>query len=236
MTSSTEIRALVVTRDTELATIFTQVSGEFGISALTARSGSTEIPEELAASKYEALLLDFETVPQTTSILSVLRKSPVNKNAVIFAVVGTDDARRRARDQGATFTIGHPLKSAETRRVLHAAFGLMTRERRRYFRCLVEIAVYLVRDSGEQVSCKTINISSSGMAVSSPGVFHTGEKLHISFVLPGANSQIRARGSAMWDDRHGKAGLTMECVTPQMQVELDSWLDTNFNRALGKIN
>jgi hypothetical protein len=58
----------------------------------------------------------------------------------------------------------------------------------------------------------------------------------MSFVLPGGKSQTRARGVVMWDDKHGKAGLSLECVSPQMQLELDSWLDASFNRALGKVN
>lgn len=236
MTSSAEIKALVVTSDTGLAAVFTQVSGEFGILAQQTGENSGGILEELAASKYEALLIDYETVPQTTSILTRLRQSPANKNAVIFAVVGSEDSRRRARDQGATFVLERPLKSNETRRVLHAAYGLMTRERRRYFRCVTEITVHLVRDSRQEVTCKTINLSSNGMSVNTPTPFQIGEQVHISFVLPGGASQLRARGVVMWDDKHGKTGLTLECVNPQMQLELDSWLDGNFNRALGKLN
>jgi hypothetical protein len=236
MTASAEIRALVVTRDATLATTFSQISGEFGIFSQRIGENGGGIPEEFGAAKYDALLIDYETVPQTTSILAKLRESPTNKNAVVFAVVGSDASRRRARDQGATFLLEYPLKGNETRRVLHAAYGLMTRERRRYFRCLAEIRVHLVRDSGEEVICKTINISSNGMAVNTPTPFQTGEELHISFVLPAGKSQLRARGAVMWDDRHGKTGLTLQCVNPQMQLELDSWLDANFNRALGKVN
>lgn len=236
MTRAAEIRALVVTRDPGLAATFSQVSGEFGIFAQRTQNGNGGIPEELGVSKYEALLLDFETVPQTVRILSSLRQSPANKNAVVFAVVGSDDSRRRAKDQGATFFLERPLKAEETRRVLQAAYGLMTRERRRYFRCVQEIMVHLVRENDEQISCKTINISSNGMAVNSSASFATGEKLHISFVLPGAQSQTRALGTVVWDDKHGKSGLSIACVNAQMQLELDSWLDANFSRVMGKTN
>jgi hypothetical protein len=236
MMSATEIRTLVVTRDSGLASTFSQISGEFGIAAQRTVNTSTNIPEELGLAKYEALLLDFETVPQTMPILTSLRRSPANKNVVIFAVVGSADSKRRARDEGATFLLERPLGGPEIRRVLQAAYGLMTRERRRYFRCLVELPVYLVRDSGEDITCKTINISSNGMAVSNPTTLDAGEKLHISFVLPGAPSQTRARGTVVWDDKHGKTGLSVECVNPQMQMELDTWLDGHFNNVLRNSN
>jgi PilZ domain len=234
MSPAVEIRALVVTHDPGSAATFIQVSSEFGISAQPTRGNDGGIPEELGFAKYEALLLDFETVPQTVRILTTLRRNPANRNAVVFAVVGSDDSRRRARDQGATFLLERPLKTDQTRRVLQAAYGLMACERRRCFRCVAEILVNLVREDHDPVQCRTINISSNGMAASSPASFRTGETLHILFVLPGSQSETRALGTVVWDDKHGKTGLSMACVNSQMQLELDAWLDANFSRVMGK--
>ena len=232
MSSAAEIRALVVTRDTSLTATFTDISREFGISAQKSKSSNGGVPDELSLSKYEALVIDFETVPQTIPIFTTIRQSPANRNAVVFAVVGSPDSRQRARDQGATFVLERPLEGEGIRRVLQAAYGMMTSERRRYFRCTTEISVRLVRDSGEELACKTINISSNGMAVSGSASFKTGEKLHIALILPGSDSQVRARVTVMWDDKHGKTGLSVECANSQMQRELDTWLDTQFQPTL----
>src|SRR5579884_1782296 len=135
MSNAAELRALMVTQDSRLAASFGEISKEFGIFAQRTQGGNAGIPAELGAAKYEALLLDFETVPYTKPILTRLRQSPANRNAVIFAVVGDANSRQRAREEGATFFLQRPLEGTETRRVLQAAYGLMTRERRRYFRC-----------------------------------------------------------------------------------------------------
>jgi hypothetical protein len=232
MSSAAEIRALVVTRDTSLTATFTDISREFGISAQKSRSSNGGVPDELSLSKYEALLIDFETVPQTIPIFTTIRQSSANRNAVVFAVVGSPDSRQRARDQGATFVLERPLEDEGIRRVLQAAYGMMTSERRRYFRCTAAISLRLVRDSGEEVACKTINISSNGMAVSGSSSFKAGEKLHIALILPGSDSQVRAQATVMWDDKHGKTGLSVECANSQMQRELDTWLDTQFQPTL----
>jgi hypothetical protein len=233
MSSAAEIRALVVTRDTGLTATFTDISREFGISAQKSKSSSNGgVPDELRLSKYEALLIDFETVPQTVPIFTTIRQSAANRNAVVFAVVGSPDSRQRARDQGATFVLERPLEDEGIRRVLQAAYGMMTSERRRYFRCTAAISLRLVRDSGEEVACKTINISSNGMAVSGSSSFKAGEKLHIALILPGSDSQVRAQATVMWDDKHGKTGLSVECANSQMQRELDTWLDTQFQPTL----
>ena len=228
MSSATEIRALVVTRNPGLTSTFTEVSQEFGITAQKSSNNNGGVPEELRLSKYEALVIDFETIPQTVAILATMRQSPANRTAVVFAVVGSSETRQRAREQGATFVLESPLQGDEIRRVLQAAYGLMTSERRRYFRCSIEVPVQLVRNGGEEVSCKTINISSNGMAVSTPVAFELGEKLQFSSALQDSGLAIRGQATVVWDDKHGKTGLSMECTSELMQRKLDSWLDIQF--------
>jgi hypothetical protein len=150
---------------------------------------------------------------------------------VVFAVVGSPDSRQRARDQGATFVLERPLEGEGVRRVLQAAYGMMTSERRRYFRCAAEVSVRLVRDSDEELACKTINISSNGMAVSGSSSLKAGETLHVVLTLD-SESQVRGRATVVWDDKHGKTGLSMECANSQMQRELDTWLDAQFQPGL----
>ncbi len=228
MSAVTEIRALVVSRDTGLTTTFTDISREFGISAQISGELNGGVPKELSQTKYEALVVDFETISQTEPIISTIRQSSVNRNAVVFAVVGSAETRQRAKEQGATFLLEQPLESDGVRRVLQAAYGLMTSERRRYFRCAVEVPVRVVRKGGEEVSCKTINISSNGMAVKSPVAFDLGEKLQFSIALQESGLPIRGQATVVWDDKHGKAGLSMECANALLQRKLDSWLDTQF--------
>ena len=234
MSPGPEIRTLVLTKDNALTTAFGEIALEFGISAQSSGNKNGGIPEELGTTKYEGLCMDFDTRQQPLVILAHVRQNPINKNTVIFAVVGSAEARQRAREQGAMFVLERPLKSDDLRRVLQVAYGLMTRERRRYFRCAAEIPAKLVRDSGEELICKTINISSNGMALSSPRPLEAGEKLHISMTLPESNAAIRLEGTVVWDDKHGKTGLGLQCANSQMQRELDAWLDSHFGRAIGK--
>lgn len=234
MSAVTEIRALLVTNDGGLVSTFAEISKEFGIQAHRSEPHTGAIPPELSAAKFEALLIDFETISQTAAIFSGLRQSPANHNAVVFAVVGNAEARHRAQAQGATFVVERPLERDAMRKVLHAAYGLMTRERRRYFRCAALLPVTLVRDSGEETECETINISSNGIAVNAPRAFDAGEKLHISLSIPGASSRVRAQATVVWDDKHGKTGLSLECADPKMQIDLDTWLDEQFQSVAAK--
>jgi DNA-binding response OmpR family regulator len=230
MTSPFEIRALVVTVDPVLRMAFCDVLRARGIDVRS--SAVRDVPEELGREKYEALLVDFDTVSETTPILSTLRRSPSNKSAVVLAVATGAERKKHAFSLGANFVFERPLKTQELRRTLHAACDLMHGERRRYFRCAVNLPVWLTRDSGENIECSTMNVSRSGMAITTPVRLRIAESLGIAFSLPDG-STIRATTTVVWDDKHGKSGLHFQCNTSEMRHRLDSWLDSQFATADG---
>jgi len=227
-----EIKALVVTLDPWLVVTFTNVSRELGIDA-EKTIDSEGIPRELSRVKYEALLLDFDTVSDMLPILARVRQSPSNKKALVFAVATGFEQRQQAFEHGANFVLERPFASTDMRRVLHAAYDLLARERRRYFRCTAELPVQLTRsNSALQISGKTINVSSSGAAVSSPSALDAGDIVEIALILEEVRATVFAHGTVVWDDKHGKTGLAFKCDSPEMQAELDSWLYVRFSELL----
>jgi PilZ domain len=73
-----------------------------------------------------------------------------------------------------------------------------------------------------------LSVSSSGVAVVTPAPFTPGKEVEIVLLLHGAELTVRASGTMVWDDKHGKAGITFRCLVPKMQTELDSWLAAHF--------
>src|SRR5947208_16412014 len=69
------LRALLVTPDSLLVGMFADLSRELGIEAQSSVS-TNGIPDELRSAKYEAVLLDYDRVPDASTILTTLRKSP----------------------------------------------------------------------------------------------------------------------------------------------------------------
>ena len=225
MASPSDIRALVVTLDPWLGTTFSDLSKEFGIQAQT--SSSRGIPEELSREKFEALLVDFDTVADTTPILATLRSIPSNRAAVVLAIASGSERKQRAFNAGANFVFERPLEIKELRRTLQAAYSLMQGERRRYFRCAAVLPVRFTTNSGKTIDCSTMNVSSNGMAVATPAPLSIAETLEIIVSLPDGNS-VHATGVVVWDDKHGKSGLHFQCTIPEMRHRLDSWLDARF--------
>lgn len=104
----------------------------------------------------------------------------------------------------------------------------MPGESRRYLRCSAELPVVLMSTTSKKsFECSTMNVSSIGMAVKTPVPLRLPDSLDIALVLPGTGT-LRATGIVIWDDRHGKCGLRMQCSDPEMRQKLDSWLDSQF--------
>jgi PilZ domain-containing protein len=224
------IRALMVTGDSLLVANFTQLSKEIGIDAQPSAS-TVGIPDELSSAKYEAILLDFDTVPDAMPILAAVRQSRSNQKAVVFAIASEAAQGKKVLEKGANLRLERPLERIQIRRVLYAAYDLMVRERRRYFRCAVEMPVSLIQaGSGADFSCTSMNISSNGVATRGPGRFDAGEQLQIIIFLREPEFTIRAVGTVVWDDKHGKTGISFACTSPRHQQDLDSWLDARLAR------
>ena len=231
MANPAEIRALLLTRDDETVAILSSLFHEIGI-ALQSYMQETEAARGLESGRFEALVLDLDNINNTAALIERLRDSPSNKSALVFAVASDSGTRQRALEQGANFAFERPFNKAMIKEVLQTAYGLMLRERRRYFRHPVSLSVRLKRITDTELACTSLNISRNGMALQVPSPLDLGEELELTFALPDSEAVVGGRGTVVWDDKHGKAGLSFQCATLEDQNRLVKWLDAQFNEQL----
>src|SRR5277367_374291 len=87
--------------------------------------------------KFEAVIVDLQLGETAVLMLEQLRFSPSNRTAVTFAIAASDPRPESTAKVDTTFVIQRPLSASSISQTMRAAFGLMVRERRRYFRCPV---------------------------------------------------------------------------------------------------
>ena len=231
MVNPAEIRALLLTRNQETVAILTSLFREIGITVQSHMQGA-ETARGLESGRFEALVLDFDNVDNTGALIESLRESPSSKSALVFAVASNGSARQRALEQGANFVFERPFNKAVIKEVLQTAYGLMLRDRRRYFRHPVSLPVRLKRITGTELACTSLNISRNGMALQIPSALDLGEEVELMFNLPDSEPLVGGQGTVVWDDKHGKAGLSFQCTTLEDQNRLVKWLDAQFNEQL----
>lgn len=170
--------------------------------------------------KFEAVVVDFELL-RADEILGQVRLSPSNRTAVTFAI--TDPARGARFETQPNFLIEKPLSTHSVGRTLKAAFGLIVRERRRSFRCPVQISATIVA-MGVEAACELANISEGGMAITQSPALQPGTRVRVGFSLPGQRIRLTIEAEVSWLDAKRRAGLRSLMIPTEQLAILQEWL------------
>src|SRR5881394_1241982 len=109
MTNTSAMRALLLSADPNLITTFTGLSSELGIEAVSSED-SYEASQQLNRARYEAVVLDFDTVSGVGPVLASVRESPSNKNSVVFAAASNATHIDQALQGRAHFLLRRPIE------------------------------------------------------------------------------------------------------------------------------
>jgi hypothetical protein len=150
---------------------------------------------------------------------------------VIFTVSDSDAETVDAFKAGSNFVMRKPLSLSSIGQSLKIAYGLILRERRRYFRCPVKIPVAICRAGMPNVDGQTVNISESGMAISTSVSLRPEAKVQVHFTLPGHQSQVVVGATIRWC-KESCLGLHFTSVSPHLNSELQEWLLRRLEESL----
>ena len=205
--------------------------------ALQELSIAPDICQEVSAAvgllnrrKFDAVIVDLQLGEQSGLILDEVHLSPSNRTAVTFAISG-GGAEGSALRKRSGFVFERPLSTQSIRRTLKPAYGLILRERRRYFRCPISIPVTILRQSMPEVSCNSVNISDGGMAVSTFVPLIPGEDVQVQFTLPDHKEPFSAESRICWW-KMGHLGVRFVSLSRESKSELQDWLSRKLEEML----
>ncbi len=205
--------------------------------ALQEFSISTDVCQDLPASihllnsrKLDAVIVDLQLGEQSGLFLDEVHLSPSNRAAVTFAI-SSSDAEDTAFRRKADFVFKRPLSAQSIRNTLKLAYGLILRERRRYFRCPISVPVTILRQSMPEVRCYSVNISEGGMAVSTFVPLSPGEEVQVRFALPGQEVTFLAESRICWW-KTGHLGVRFVSLSQEHESELQDWLSQELQETL----
>jgi CheY-like chemotaxis protein len=227
-----QLYGLLVSSDPETVKLLTAALQRLATSTIVSDDTSAAL-NLLNKRKFEAIVVDLTQDQEAKAVLEHARSSPSNRTTVTFAVIQNERERKIAFAAGSNFVLRKPLVPDSVDRTLNAAYGLIMRERRRYFRCPTAIPVcvqgaVLDRD----VLCQIMNISEGGMAIASPGQLRPGVQVIAKFVLPGQTEDYVAECEICWCDENGRAGLRFLSLSSERKAALQSWLSHKLEETL----
>jgi CheY-like chemotaxis protein len=217
------LESLLVCRDAEVVRVLRptleKLSIEVEVSA-AARSGA----EILSSAKFDAVIVDCDDLQGGVDVLRSLRQNTSNKTSVSFAILNGKTTTQQAFEMGANFVLQKPVTTAGTLRCFNTAMSFMMREKRRYFRCPLEMPVKLQFHHGDELKAIATNLSEGGMAIHFEGTLAKNAVGKVQFTLPGTNTVMEPKCDVAWADGIGRAGIRFQDVPESSREQLEKWI------------
>ncbi|MCU1269164.1 MAG: sensor diguanylate cyclase/phosphodiesterase [Acidobacteriaceae bacterium] len=181
--------------------------------------------------KFDAVIVDLQLGEQSGVVLDDVRLSSSNRTAVTFGISDNDAEVTSACRKKSQFIFERPLSARSIHKMLKPAYGLILRERRRYFRCPVSVPVIIQRESMQEVWCNSLNISEGGMALSTLVPLVAGESVRVQFTLPNHETTYSAKSRICWG-KTGQLGIRFVAISEEQKSELEVWLSQKVEEML----
>lgn len=221
---------LLVSRDSVASNQITEVLRGHALFVETSVDVSAAI-DRLARRKFESVVVDLSIGEQAGSFLQRMRASPSNRTSVAFAITSSSGETASALKQGFSFALERPLTPESIAHTVKVAYGLIVRERRRYFRYPVTVPVVL-NGKGSEVYGETLNVSERGMALSVGTPLALGLEGRTQFTLLEPHLRVTADFRVCWSNVQGQAGLFFLFMPFQVASELQAWLAAKLEQQL----
>jgi CheY-like chemotaxis protein len=223
------LECIAITRDQQSVDILRHALEQLSTTLEVCR-GLNSGQDVLQSQKYDGVIVDCDDLRGGLSLLQELRRTASNKTSVSFAMLN-GSSTKTAFEMGANFVLQKPLVPITTLRCFSAAFGQMTREKRRYYRVAVEMPVRVVFEEGREIQASATNISEGGMAIAIADPLPKKEISLVQFTLPTTSNTLQAKAVLAWADGSGHAGLRFLNLPQLSQEHLERWLSTRMESA-----
>jgi CheY-like chemotaxis protein len=221
---SAAIRVLVVSADQNTVEAMSDIMEQMGIyvEVCPDRKSASRL---LCNNKYEGLIIDLVQGEDSLDLLRNLPDFTANKSAVSCAILNDLHQKASAFQAGANFVLERPLELKAASRTIRAAYPMMVRERRRYFRCPVETATFIEVEPNPAFQANSVNISEAGMAILSPVQLKVGQAIQLRMRIPGSPNFVNIPGEICWvDDSSGRTGVQFMEISKAVAEDLAAWL------------
>jgi len=223
------LESLLLSQDTDLVRVIRPTLEKLSIEVEICQEARAAA-DILVSEKFDAVIVDCDDLVGGLEVLQGLRSTPSNKNSVTFAILnGKKTTTQEAFGMGANFVLQKPISNLNASRCFHAALNFMVKERRRYFRQPVKMAVSIMLGTKELKATST-NISEGGIALVMRDVVPKGATPRLKFVIPDLNLSVDVEAEVAWADIKGRAGFRFHGLAESVQTKLEKWLDERMEK------
>jgi DNA-binding response OmpR family regulator len=225
------LESLLLSRDMDVFRILRPTLEKLSIEIEICQEAK-KASEILISEKFDAVIVDCDDMPGGTEVLEGLRATPSNKNSVAFALVnGKRTTTQQAFEMGVNFVLHKPLSVLNASRCFNAALSFMLRERRRYFRHPIKMAVSLFVGD-RRLNAESTNLSEGGIALLLHHALPKDATPRVQFTLPGTTAVLEMESETAWADLQGHVGLRFLNLSADFRELLEDWLNEQMEQQI----
>lgn len=187
---------------------------------------------------FDVVIVDWREIDNLGDFLCSVRRSKLNHECVLIAIVRDLLDLGQAFAAGVHFLIHKPASAVQIERCLRAAYNATVARRRKQHREPVEILASMSTRRAPVVETMVINLSEGGLGLrtSVPGFLagvspNAGEDVELRFVLPGTDDMLDVTGTVVWTTGDA-CGVRFRYIPDSQRALLEQWLTECVERAL----
>ena len=225
------VRVLLVSGDIQTIDTLCESMGKMAMHVEVC-SDVASATGKLCHSKFEAVVVDFKERAAALELLKTSRQMTSHKAAIVIAILNSNEEMPSAFRAGASFVLVKPLSPAALMRTLRVSYPLMVSERRRSFRCSVQIPVYVTSGSRPEFVARSANISEVGIALTNAPGLQVGDRVALRLTLPLTHVPAAITAEVCWSNPAGASGMEFIQVSTHVKEQLRSWLAARLEEYL----
>lgn len=191
--------------------------------------------------EFDAIIVDWREIDNLAEFLCAVRRSKLNQDCVLVAIVRDLLDLKQAFAAGVHFLIHKPASEVQIERCLRAAYNATVVRRRKQHRERVQIVASVRTHSHPMFEATIVNLSEGGVGVEiNPRVFlsgvlpSVGEEIDLRFALPGSGEILDVNGRVVWSTVWA-FGIKFSYIPESQRSALERWLTDCVERSLAEL-
>ncbi len=234
------MQTLMICADPQFLETTRNVLAQLGV-APTVVSDSDAALSAIQTEQFDVVVVDWREIENLGEFLSGVRRSKLNSDGVLVAIVRDLLDLQQAFAAGVQLLIHKPASVVQIERCLRAAYSARVARRRKQHRepvCVLASVRTRRQPNGEAL---VVNVSESGVGLhTAPQDFllgisvRAGEEIDLRFPLPDSDEILTVSGTVMWTTDQA-CGVRFHHMPNGQRAALQQWLTDCVERALVQI-
>jgi len=191
--------------------------------------------------EFDAIILDWRELDNLADFLCAVRRSKLNQDCVLVAIVRDLLDLKQAFAAGVHLLIHKPASTVQIERCLRTAYSATVARRRKHHREPVAILASVSTRTEPFGEATVVNLSEGGAKLRTSAqdfvagvLLSAGDDVDVRFALPDTEGMLNIAGTVVWATAD-TCGVRFRYVPESQKATLQQWLTECVERSISRV-